>query len=317
VGYNSQCKFLKVCAFKLIERRDFLKRFCSAFCAAALLAFSLTGCGSAPVSATTDGFSIAATTYPVYLLASAVIDGVDGVTVEAVVNQSVACVHDYTLTIQNMKVLEGADLILLSGAGLEDFMDDAIQGKTTADCSEGISLLEGEDGEDDPHIWMDPDRAAIMAENIAQALADADPEHGEQYLANGQAESESLRTFAQDCKEELKGLSCRSLITFHEGFTYFADAFDLEILAAVEEEAGSEASAKQIVEMVDLIEENQLPVIFVEENGSDATAKAIQRECGVELASLSMIMSGPEYDENHTYETYLQNNIDTLKEVLG
>jgi ABC-type Zn uptake system ZnuABC Zn-binding protein ZnuA len=117
--------------------------------------------------------------------------------------------------------------------------------------------------------------------------------------------------------EELSQLSCRQLITFHEGFSYFADAFDLDIVAAIEEEAGSEASAKEIVEMVSLIGTYQLPTIFVEENGSDATAKAIQRECGVDISSLSMMMSGPEeYSETNNYETYLRQNLDTIKEVL-
>ena len=99
---------------------------------------------------------------------------------------------------------------------------------------------------------------------------------------------------AQKWKETFDALpeAQRKLITFHDGFGYFADAFDLEILKAIEEEAGSEASAKDIKEIVGLVREYDIPVIFTEENGSDATAKAIQRETGVQIGTLSMLMSG-------------------------
>ena len=121
-----------------------------------------------------------------------------------------------------------------------------------------------------------------------------------------------------DCRQALSQLSCRQLITFHEGFAYLADSFDLEILAAIEEESGSEASAKEIVEMVHLIEEYHLPAIFVERNGSDATALAIRRECGVEVGALNMMMSGPEeYGPDNNYQTYLTQNVEAIKEALA
>jgi ABC-type Zn uptake system ZnuABC Zn-binding protein ZnuA len=295
-----------------------LKRLFALLLAGLFLCAALSGCGDTGEDQP-SGITIAATTYPVYLLASAVTEGVEGITVVPVVNQSVACLHDYTLTVTDMKVLEGADLVLLSGAGLEDFMEDALVGKPTVDCSVGIDLLEGEEeGEPDPHIWLDPNRGAQMAENIAAGLAQIDPDNAERYAANGQAEADALTALAEEGREALSDLSCRQLITFHEGFSYFAEAFDLEIVAAVEEESGSEASAKEIVRMVSLIGEYDLPAIFVEENGSDATALAIQRECGVEVDALSMMMSGPEeYSPENCYETYLRKNITAIKEALG
>jgi ABC-type Zn uptake system ZnuABC Zn-binding protein ZnuA len=296
-----------------------LKKHLALPLAGLLLCSALSGCTGYSSQSENGTITIAATTYPVYLLASAVTAGADNITVVPVVNQSVACLHDYTLTVSDMKTLEKADLVLLSGAGLEDFMDDALNGKPTIDCSVGVSLLESdeEDGEPDPHIWLDPRRAAQMTRNIAAGLAEIDPEQGPLYTENGDEEAASLLSLWEEGVEELSQLSCRQLITFHEGFSYFADAFDLDIVAAIEEESGSEASAKEIVEMVSLIDTYQLPAIFVEQNGSDATAKAIQRECGVGLSALTMMMSGPEaYSETNCYETYLRQNLDTIKEVL-
>ena len=85
-----------------------------------------------------------------------------------------------------MKLIEGADVIAMNGAGLEDFMDDALAAAkgTVIDCSEGVELLEllGHDHHDedeaegehyDPHFWMDPSNAAIMAENLEKGLSQA------------------------------------------------------------------------------------------------------------------------------------------------
>ena len=297
-----------------------MKRFLSFAFAALFLLTGLNACSSSTDSEE-EGLTVAATTYPLFLLASAVAEGAEDITIVPVINQSVACLHDYTLTVTDMKILEGADVVLCNGAGLEDFLDDALEGKPTVDCSTGVPLLMGDgDGEEevDPHIWMDPDRAAIMAMNIADGLAEVDPDNAQLYQENGQQEAADLSDFADECREALSDLACRELVTFHEGFAYFADSMDLEILAAVEEESGSEASAKEIVNIVSLIDEYDLPAIFVEENGSDATASAIQRECGVEIYSLTMMMSGPEeYSSENNYQTVMWKNIEVLQEALS
>ena len=101
------------------------------------------------------------------------------------------------------------------------------------------------------------------------------------------------------------------LITFHDGFSYLADAYGLTILRAMEEEAGSEASAKDIKEIVELVREYDIPMIFVEENGSDATAKAIQRETGTDIGTLSTLMSPGDYSQRDF------QNLKTLYEGLS
>ena len=111
------------------------------------LLFSLSACGQKSGDssrAEESGLTVLATTYPVYLLASAVADGVEGVTVERLNTGAVSCLHDYTLSVGDMKRIEGADVLAINGVGLEDFMDDALASArgTVIDCSEGVALLE-------------------------------------------------------------------------------------------------------------------------------------------------------------------------------
>lgn len=289
----------------------------------------LSGCASSQSSQTSQGdFQAAATTYPVYLLSQAVTKGVDGVSVSLVIDQEVSCLHDYTLTMQDMRRVEQADVLLINGLGLEDFLEDVLEGRSIIDCSQGITPREPEedDGhghdhglesdhshETDPHIWMDPRNAVVMAQNIAQGLAELDPDHAEAYLANAEAAAQELTEFREEMLDLLDG-GHYDLITFHDGFGYFADSFGMHLLAAVEEEEGSEASAKTIVEITHLVEENQLPAVFTEVNGSDATALAICRECGIETYPLSMCMSG-EGGGLEAYETVIRQNIETIMEA--
>ena len=108
----------------------------------------LPGCTQAPSgSSQEEGLTVLATTYPVYLFARTVAQGVEGVTVERLNTGSVSCLHDYTLSVDDMKKIEGADVIAMNGAGLEDFMDDALAASSAAviDCSQGVALLENAD----------------------------------------------------------------------------------------------------------------------------------------------------------------------------
>ena len=276
---------------------------------ALLVLLVLPFCGTPAVEK--PRLTVVCATYPIYLFASSLAENVDGVAVERLDTGTASCLHDYTLSMADMKKLERADIIALNGAGLEEFLEDALAASDAAviDCSLGVELLENlshhHDGDDhdghdhghwDPHYWMDPNRALQMANNLMIGLAQADSEYAEEYGAGWNDIVEVLcRCSGQgyhalkDRRDEVSGL-----ITFHDGFQYFADAFGLPLLASIEEEAGSEASAHEIVEITELVKEYNIPVIFTEVNGSDATAWAIARETGCRVAQLNMLMDGPE-----------------------
>lgn len=298
------------------------------------LTLLLTACGSSKAEQESQPearVTVVATTYPVYLLASAVAENVDGVVVERLNTGAVSCLHDYTLTVSDMKLIESADVIAMNGAGLEDFMDDALSAAqgSVIDCSEGVQLLEAvghdhhdgdeSDGEHyDPHIWMDPENAMIMAGNIQRGLSQADPDNAQAYsdnLASATVLLSSWDSNFQDIIQEAEqegGVTISGLITFHDGFQYFAKALDLPLLAAIEEEEGSEASAQVINETVSLVKENNIPIIFTEINGSDATAQAIARETGCQVGQLTMLMDGPDDGKLSNYLDGLSSNVTAI-----
>lgn len=308
----------------------------------------LCGCSPAAAPREEDGLTIVATTYPIYMFADAVTRSVEGVRVERLNTGSVSCLHDYTLSVSDMKKLEKADVIALNGAGLEEFMEDALaySNAKVIDCSEGVELLENlshhhvedEDGDHDhghddhghdhghwdPHYWMDPRNARIMAANICQELTRFDSENTHTYEQNAAVLDCLLSGLDLYLREDMlqanltdEGIEVGGLVTFHDGFQYFAHAYDLPLLESIEEEAGSEASAKEIVEITHLVKEHGLPVIFTEFNGSDATATAISRETGCQVAQLTMIMDELEGQVEGDFQSdYLNGMVYNMATVI-
>ena len=169
------------------------------------LCLLLAACGPRQETPQDDGtLDLVATTYPVYLFAAEVTRGAENVTLTLMIDQPISCLHDYTLTVKDMKALERADGILLNGAGLEEAMEDALTSVSDTpqiDCSQDITLLEGaesapphEEGilpaghehEADPHVWMDPNRACQMIQTLADGLAQLDPNQAALYASNAQ-----------------------------------------------------------------------------------------------------------------------------------
>ena len=274
---------------------------------------SLMGC------APQESVQIAATTLPVYEFTNHLCDGT-GLQVGRLVTESVSCLHDYTMQVWQMRMIEDADTIVISGGGLEDFLEDALLAQPVIDASEHIDLhcLEEVDGhehhghhhEADPHYWLSPACAKIMAENICAGLSANYPEHAPTFQKNLNSLLTELDALQAYGDKTLAKLSSRNLITFHDGFSYFAESFDLTILKAIEEESGQEASAAELKELIELVRQYQLPTIFTETNGSVSAADAIAAETGCTQYQLDMAMAGDDYFAS------MYRNIDTIKEAL-
>ena len=278
------------------------------------LIFILAGCAPQPQA------QIAATTLPVYEFTTRLCEGT-GITVTRLVTESVSCLHDYSLSVRQVKAAEAAEVVVISGAGLEAFMHDVLHDTAAVDASQGIHLLgceehhnheddHGHHHDADPHLWLSPAHAKAMAQNICAGLQVRYPAHASTFSANLEELNADLDVLQDYGESQLCSLSTRELITFHDGFAYFAEAFGLTILEAVEEESGSEASAAELKHLITLVRTHDLPAIFTERSGSVSAAGVISAETGAEIFALDMAMAGDNYFEA------MYHNIDTLKEAL-
>ena len=284
-----------------------------------ILCLTLVGCAPAQEA------DLAATTLPVWQFTCRLTEGTD-LTVTRLVTEEVSCLHDYTLTVRQMKAIERANMVIVSGAGLEEFLEDALAGaEKVIDSSAGIELLagehhhhegeeeheeEGHHHEEDPHIWLSPAHAMTQAKNICARLCDEYPKYADIFEENLAALLSDLQTLEDYGRRELSDLSRREIVTFHDGFSYLAHAFNIEIIEAIEEESGAEASAKELIHLIGEVRHHDIRAIFVEANGSGSAASIIAAETGANLGTLSMAMSGDDYF------AAMYANIDALKEAL-
>ncbi len=270
------------------------------------------------VASEAKDIKIVASFYPMYIMAKNVAKDVPGVSVQNLTPPFTGCLHDYTVTTNDMKKLADAQVFVANGAGMESFLDNIIAQHPNLkiiQLSEGIPLIKGEGNEgDNPHVWVSISNTIIQAKNLEKALEGFDPGHKELYAKNTNNYVAKLEVLRQKMHSELAYFKGKSIITFHEAFPYFAQEFGLKISAVVEREPGSEPSAKELAETIDLIKNNGIPALFSEPQYPAAAAQTIAEETGAKVYVLDPAVTGP--DNYDAYINIMENNLVVLKKAF-
>lgn len=275
--------------------------------AAAFLAVVLAGCSSGGTSAPDDGpLRVVATTTQVGSVASEI--GGDAIDLTVLLRPGIEA-HDFELTPATGAALEDADLILVSGAGLEDWLDDTLEtvggADRVRDLSAGVSLRvpgedepgpEGDDddagedgpaGEVDPHYWLSAPNAIVMAENARDALADAAPDQAGAFAERAAALTERLQAADAEVRAMIDEIPAddRRIVTDHDALGYFIDEYGLEFVGSVfpSLDVSSEPSAQEIETLVADIREQGVTAIFTESSVNPRLAAAVAEETDARL----------------------------------
>jgi zinc/manganese transport system substrate-binding protein len=201
--------------------------------------------------------------------------------------------HSFEPTASDLTAIEDSDVILRHGIELDDWLDgtlSAAKHATVTVVTQGIELRKGEeDGKevDDPHVWHDPDNAKIMVQNIAEAMAAADPSNRGAYEANAQAYQAKLDATKQQVQAIIDEIpaSSRKMVTNHDAFGYFARAFGLEVVGAVIPSLSTEAepSASDTAKLLDTIKAEHVKAIFAESSVNPSLARTLASDAGVTI----------------------------------
>lgn len=254
--------------------------------------------------------------YPIYGMAVNLLKDVP-VTVVNLAAPQVGCLHDYTLSTQDMRTLAGCQVFLINGAGMEGFLTQVaaqFPNLKQVVASQGIELID----EGNPHLWLDVQAAIMMTQNLAQGLGEAFPDHAAAIAANQAAYQQRLESLDAELKEGLKGLARREIVTFHEAFPYFAKAYGLNVAGVVNREPGDALSPAQLAELVTTLKNLGVPPLFIEPQYPELAARTLQQETGAKVYTLDPIVTGPLDERALTaYEEGMRQNMRTLLEALG
>lgn len=208
--------------------------------------------------------------------------------------------HDYELTARDRAALDGADVVLRHGIGLDEFLDDAVRGRNVVTVTEGIEVREGgkehedeEEGDDhdhgdgDPHVWHDPERVKVMVDHIVAALAKADEANAATYRANGEAYKAVLDRTDAEIRALIDAIppANRKMVTNHDAFGYFIERYGLVFVGAVIPSTSTQAepSAKDLAELVETIRREKVRAIFAESSLDPKIAEQIAKDTGVRI----------------------------------
>lgn len=240
--------------------------------------------------------------------------------------------HDYQLSPGELRKLNGADLVLLNGLGLETFLDGAVRsggaglGRKLVTLTEGLhrELIHGEaphareeEGHDhfhDPHVWLDPSLMAHMVTNAVRALQKADPANAEGYARNGAAYVGKLQALDAELKERLAGVKAVPFITYHQAFGYFVRRYGLNLAGVVERVPEIPPSARERAALQRVIREKKVKALFSEPGAHTALAKSIAEDTGIRLAELDPLETGEVSRES--YVAGMRKNAEALVKGL-
>jgi len=163
-----------------------------------------------------------------------------------------------------------------------------------------------ESGERDPHIWLSPKRVKVMVEAIAREISELDPDNKETYEQNAADYIVQLDEVDQEIKDALVGVKSKNFIVYHPAFGYIADDYGLKMYAL--EEEGKEATAQYLQDMIDLAKEENIKVIFYQEEIDSSQSEAFAEEIGGKTIQLAPLAA--EYIDN------LKNMAQTMVEVM-
>jgi ABC-type Zn uptake system ZnuABC Zn-binding protein ZnuA len=285
------------------------------------LGLALAGCsgGKEPTATgkTPGPLHVLTSTFPMVLFTRSVTTGATGVSLESMLSGSMGCPHDYVLTPQDMQKIARADVFVVNGLGLEEFLGAPVKsanpGVRVLDTSKGITDLlkmtpeEGTEesgkephhhqGDANPHLFASPRMAAKVVRNIAAQLSEIDPSNRRVYLDNAEREAAKLEKLADEFASAGKRLRSRKIVTEHAVFDYLARDAGLEI--------------------VKLIRSSGAAAVFTEPQYPAKVAETIAKEARVPVAQLDPAASGPDDAPADYYEQVMRKNLDTLKSSLG
>jgi len=238
--------------------------------------------------------------------------------------------HLYEKKPGDAQLVATADLCLENGWHLEgnDWMRKLASqsGRPLVSCVEGCQPLEvPEVGEamHDPHAWFSCTNAAIYVRNIRDAVIELDPAHADEYRSRTALYLDQLRSLHSWILREINNIPVqqRVLVTSHDAFNYFCQAYGLESATPAGWSTGNEIGAgvtpQRRQETIDSIREHQVKAIFVETSVNPTMVREIAREAGVKIGGelYSDSMGAPD-TAGETYLGMMRENVITIVQSL-
>lgn len=308
------------------------------------LAVLLAGCGQnaekANTAASGEKLKVVTTFYPMYEFSKQVAG--EHADVVALIPSGVEP-HDWEPSAKDMATLQEADVFVYNGI-VEGWAEQALasaanEDRIVVEASKGLPLIEGledehehEHEEDshaeeeheaeghgwDPHVWLSPALAQQEVAAIEAALAQADPDHREDYERNADAYIAKLKELDQAYKDGLAGAKRKAFVTQHAAFGYLAREYGLTQVPIAGLSPEQEPSPSEMAEVVAFAKEREVKTIFFETLVEPKVAQVVADEIGAKTDVLNPLegLTEEERSQGLDYIGVMKQNLAALKKAL-
>jgi zinc transport system substrate-binding protein len=242
-------------------------------------------------------------------------------------------IHNWDPSASDITAAEDADVIVYNGAGLDQWMQDELlpalsnaKSRLTVDTTSGLPLLlasetsgENETGPNDPHTWISPYMAKLQAEKIYNALVQRDPEHESYYADNWENLKNTLEQIDANYTATLATKQKNTIFVSHAAYGYLAYRYNFEQQGVIGLSADEQPSAATIANILNLMEQHQTYVVYVDpiysQNYAQTLKTELETQTGHPVTILKLyLMLGPTDGNNYLDQQTL--NLQNLKTGL-
>lgn len=309
---------LEILKIKQKKRRNRMKKFIKlgiwiGLCF--ILLIGLTGCAKPQKE---YSYRVVTSFYPMYVIALNLCDGIEDVQVQNMTDTAVGCLHDYTLKTKDLRKIEKANMFVMNGAGVENFMDKITQNRTDLAISDTskADLYWIKDGDEiNGHVWNNTNNYLKQIEQIKNDLVANDPAHREQYEANAEKYSDKIRDLEKQRYEVTKETY---VVSCNEALAYLLDDVELKIVPVYTEHEESTLSGSALTDVIQQVKDKNIRAIFVDKNDNQTNAKLIAKETGAQIYTLDSGVTGDKKNKNDkdAYINTMKENYQLLKNIF-
>ncbi|WP_363349653.1 metal ABC transporter substrate-binding protein [Methylocystis echinoides] len=231
--------------------------------------------------------------------------------------------HVYQPTPADARRIAQAKVIFVNGLGFEGWLDRLIAAAkskgTVVTLGSGVTSRAGEEGTD-PHAWQNVANAKIYVGEIRDALIAADPPGAEAYRSRAENYLVRLDALDREIVDTLGAIpeNRRRVVSTHDAFGYFSARYGVAFIAPQGVSTEAEASARDIVRIIQAVKQNQVGAVFLENIADPRLAKRIAAETGARIGGTlySDALSGPG-EGGANYIDMMRHNVRELAKALG
>ncbi len=254
--------------------------------------------------------------------------------------------HDFSFRPRDLKRIKSADLIVINGLGIEEWLDKALRSNARDLTNKLVRTSEGLEAEfiyhlpelvldpasrkkdghshahdhigageqPNPHVWLDPVFARQGVSNILKALVRIDPRNATGYQRNAMSYIDRLQKLDEEARAVVEGLAEKSVVTFHDAFPYFTRRYGLELVGVIEEVPGVDPSPKYLSSLLKVVRSRKVRALFTEPQFSPKLANRLARDLEIGIGELDVMETGAVTAE--FYEVGIRRNLAVLQKYL-